>query len=211
MSDNEFQPLVDTLREYQEKIEDFRLKNQGRVPLPVFVELIKIQGMYQAVELHVKGAEPETYWLKKRNAQLEDGWAGQYHIIGSVVSPMDNSSSTLERVLSELPLKSVAIDRTTPALHTVFYDEFHRRSRVHSREFFITLTNEEESELSDYWKKFSLNDIETLHNKLLAGEQDFEVIDFHVAMIMTLHEHTILPGHLFDLQKHYPYLSRLFA
>ncbi len=86
------------------KVLDHRKDNHGLVPLQVFTSCLTIGGCYTCFEvLHrVKGEDNQSlgYALKKRDPS-DQGWSGQWHIVGTVQRMTDDQGDVFRRLTTE--------------------------------------------------------------------------------------------------------------
>ena len=82
--------LGSVLEVMRQKIADYRLENNGRLPRPVFATVLGISGMYSCVEYVPRVIDEKGnlvgFLLKERGSE-EQGWEGLFQIPGATITP----------------------------------------------------------------------------------------------------------------------------
>lgn len=90
-----------------ERVYAHRGANRGFVPREIFAFCVCLGGVYPCVEVVIEVVDARTgdrigYALKKRTGGSEEGWEGQFQIVGTACRMTDDQFSIRMRLASEI-------------------------------------------------------------------------------------------------------------
>ena len=146
------------------KIDNYRKKNNGFLPLEVFKYCISIGGGYLCAEIVITSTDGNGYYLKKRNAPEEEDWKGQYQIPGTFIRATDTPEDFFDRLSEEVFGKNgtrIAM-RDIEFIGTETHDEPERSATCWTVIWLLPIEDSQVDLLSGDWQFFKQKDMEDL-------------------------------------------------
>jgi hypothetical protein len=201
---NDFKNLAETLEANTKAVQDYRRAHIGRVPRELFEALLPVSGFYTCVEFIAE--TPDGIALRQRDADVESGLAGMFHIPGCVLTACSNDALIRTQLAEEYGMPNFDEVDLVPLPGFTLHDEPFRGSRTLALRFAFRVPSTD-GFTSGVWKTFTREEIAAAAKAYTGGETG-EIVPHHIAgLLWYFDEQRPIIGELWD---YLPLLPRVY-